>query len=34
MLNSDVRAVVNKLKNEKSVLDFKVYDDRELAKRV
>ena len=30
--NSDVRAVVNKLKNEKSVLDFKVYGDEELAK--
>lgn len=30
--NSDVRAVVNKLKNEKSVLDFEVYGDEELAK--
>lgn len=30
--NSDVRAVANKLKNDKSVLDFKVYDDEQLAK--
>lgn len=30
--NSDVRAVVNKLENEKSVLDFKVYGDEQLAK--
>ena len=30
--NSDVRAVVNKLKNEKSVLDFEVYGDEQLAK--
>lgn len=29
--NSDVKAVVNKLKNEKSVLDFKVYGDEQLA---
>ena len=30
--NSDVRAVVNKLKSEKSVLDFEVYEDEQLAK--
>ena len=30
--NGDVRAVVNKLKNEKSVLNFEVYGDEQLAK--
>ena len=30
--NSDVRLVVNKLKSEKSVLDFEVYEDEQLAK--
>ena len=29
---SDGRAVVNKLKSEKSVLDFEVYEDEQLAK--